>query len=451
MAYIQNRELGLAPAPNSPTIEELHEMLDWEECRGLEEPPYLPILDKDTAIVDLFQATLDRRKVITGHACGIDKKGLDAYLAMGAWTDHEAVGTEETVEKARAGMKILMRQGSGCTDVEALAKAITDYRIDSRNFAFCADVASPEKLVEKGDVDECIRVAIASGVDPIAAVQMATLNAAEIFRVDFDLGSIGPGKIADILLVDDLPKFQISTVIADGKVVVENSQFLPKLESSRYPDFLYNTVKLERPLTPEDFDVVDPSGKKEAKVRVIGATDGSLITEERVETLEVVGGIVQPDGKRDIAKISMVDRFLSSKKTGNGFVQGFKLKKGAFGMTANAVCENIVVVGTNSRDMAIAANRMADMGGGKVAVIDGIVKAELDMALCGLLAEGPLKEIMAKFYAVIEAIKEMGCELETPFSTLEFMCACGEIGAIKICDQGLLDVERREIVDALVD
>jgi len=451
MAYIQNRELGLAPAPSSPTIEELKEMLDWEECRGVEEPPYIPILDKEAYALDLFQATLDRGKVVTGHACGIDKKGLDAYLAMGAVTDHEAVGTEETLEKARAGMKILMRQGSGCTDVEPLAKAITEYRIDSRNFAFCADVASPEKLVEKGDVDECIRVAIASGIDPITAVQIATINAAEIFRVDSDIGSIGPGKIADILLVDDLPRFEISTVIADGKVVVDKGQFLPKLAPPKYPDFLYNTVKLQRPLTSEDFEVFDSSGKKEVKARVIGATDGSLITEERIETLKVVGGEVQPDPARDIAKIAMADRFLSSKKIGNGFVQGFKMKKGAFGMTANAVCENILIVGTNSQDMAIAANKMAEMGGGKVAVIDGAVRAQLDMALCGLLAEGSLKEIMTKFYDVIEAIKEMGCVLETPFSTLEFMGACGEIGLIKVCDQGLLNVDRREIVDVVVD
>ncbi len=451
ITHLQNRELGLPGAPSTPTPEEFKEMLDWKECRGLEEPPYIPILEKDSFFLDLFQATLDRGKVITGHACGIDKKGLNAYLAMGASTDHETVGTEEALEKARAGMKILMRQGSGCTDVEAVSKAITDYRIDSRNFAFCADVASPEKLVEKGDVDECIRVAIAAGIDPISAVQMATINAAEIFRVDHDLGSIGPGKIADILLVDDLPKFLIATVIADGNIIVEDGRFLPKLESTKYPDFMYDTVKLERELRPEDFEVLHSSGKSEVKVRVIGATEGSLITDERIETLEVSQGIVQSDVQRDIAKISMVDRFMSSKKIGNGFIQGFNLRRGAFGTTANAVCENIVVVGTNSRDMAIAANKMAEMGGGKVAVIDGEVKAQLEMGLCGLLAEGSLEEIMTKFYRVLDAIKEIGCELETPFSTLEFMCACGEIGLIKICDQGLLNVETREIVDVVVD
>jgi len=181
---------------------------------------------------------------------------------MGASSDHEAVRVEEALEKARAGMKILMRQGSGCPNVEALAKAITEYRTDSRSFAFCADSASAEKLVEEGDIDECIRVAIASGIDPITAVQMGTLNAAVMLRVDDDLGSIGPGKKADILLVDNLPRFQISTVIADGKIVLENGRLLLPLEPPQYPYDMLNTVKLWKPLAPEDFDVIAPAGKK---------------------------------------------------------------------------------------------------------------------------------------------------------------------------------------------
>jgi adenine deaminase len=449
-AYLQNRELGLPGAPESPTLEELRDMLDWDECKGLEEPP-LSLLLNDPFFLDLFQATLDQGKVISGHACGIDKKSLDAYLATGAVTDHEVVETQEALMKVRAGMKVLMRQGSGATDVEAVSRGITEHGIDSRSFAFCADLASPEKLVGEGDIDECIRVAIASGIDPITAVQMATINAAEIFRVDNEIGSIGPGKIADILLVDDLPKFQVSMVIADGRIVVDNGRFLPVLKSPKYPEYMYNTVKLEKQLMPEDFEVLDSSGKKEVRVRVITATEGSLITEERIEVLKVVGGVVQPDLERDIAKISMVDRFLSSKRVGNGFVQGFRLKRGAFGTTANAVCENIVVAGTNSQDMAIAANKMAEMGGGKVAVIDGAVKGQMEMALCGLLAEGSLTEIMAKFSTVLGAIKEMECELKAPFSTLEFSCACTDIGFLKICDLGLLNVPQREIVDVIVN
>jgi adenine deaminase len=394
---------------------------------------------------------LDQGKLVSGHACGIDKRTLNAYLAAGSLTDHETVETEEAIQKARAGMRILMRQGSGATDVKALSRAITEHRIDSRCFSFCADLASPEKLVEEGDIDECIRVAIASGIDPITAVQMATINAAEILRMDDDLGSISPGKKADILLVDDLPKFRISMVIADGKVVVENGRFLPKLQTPMYPRYMYNTVKLQKKLLPEDFEIFETSGKKNVKVRVIGTTEGSLVTEERIEVLKVVGDTVQPDPERDIAKIAMVDRFLSSNRIGNGFAQGFKLKKGAFGTTANAVCENIVVVGTDSRDMAIAANKMAEMGGGQVAVIDGEVRGKMEMALCGLLAEGSLEEIMTKFYSVLNAIKEMGCELKSPFSTLEFSCACTDIGFLKICDQGLLDVGHREIVDVVID
>jgi len=449
ISYLQNRELGLSPAPESLSPRELFEILDWPECMGLEEPPYLPITDKDPIFLDLFQATLDRGKIITGHACGIDARGLNAYIASGALTDHEAVKAEEAVEKARVGTKILMRLGSGAIDVPELAKAITEYHVDPRCFGFCADLAAPEKLIREGDIDENIRYAIGAGIDPITAIQIGTINVAEIFKVSHDMGCIAPGRFADILFVDDLPKFKISQVMASGEVVVQDGKTTMDLEQPKYPDWMYKTVRLKRPSVPDDFEVKTSRAAENAEVYVIGVTDGSLITEKRRARLKVKNSNVQPDLQRDIVKIAMVDRFLKTGAVGNGFVQGFNLRRGAYGMSVNAVCENIVVAGSNTRDMSLVTNRIADLGGGMVAASESEVRAEAGLRLLGLLSDQPMEEFLEELDVFYKTVREFGCTLKYPISTLEFCCACGEIGVIKICDEGLLDVEKRKIIDVI--
>jgi adenine deaminase len=450
LSYLQNRELGLSPTPESPSPKELAEILDWPECMGLEEPPYLPIIDKDAVFLDMFQTTLDRGKVVTGHASGIDTRGLNAYVAAGALTDHEAVKAEEAVEKARAGLKILMRYGSGATDVPELAKAITEYGIDPRCFGFCADLAAPEKLIKEGEIDENIRHAIAAGIDPITAIQIGTLNVAEIFKVSHDMGCIAPGRFADILFVDDLPSFKIRQVMASGEIVVQGGKTTIDVEQPRYPDWMYKTVRLKRPSAPDDFDVKVSNAAERVEAYVIGVTDGSLVTEKRKATLNVENGHVKPDLIRDVVKIAMVDRFLKTGAVGNAFVQGYNLREGAYGMSVNAVCENIAVVGSNSKDMSVVTNRIADLGGGMVAARNGEVRAEVGLPLLGLLSDKPMEKFLEELDEFYATVRNFGCTLNYPISTLEFCCACGEIGIIKICDEGLLDVDKRKVIDVIV-
>ena len=217
LAYLQNRELGLTPAPGL-SKDDMFEMLAWRDCRGLEEPPYLPISWEWEEFLDLFEATLDAGKVISGHASGITAPELQAYVGMGAATDHETVESLDGLMKVRAGMKLFMREGSGCTNVAELARLRTEHGVDVSTLGFCADVASPEKLWRDGGVDQNIRVAIAQGIDPAEAVRMASLSVAQTFRLDHDLGSVTAGRYADLLLVDDLPSFRIRTVIFGGQI-----------------------------------------------------------------------------------------------------------------------------------------------------------------------------------------------------------------------------------------
>jgi adenine deaminase len=437
LAWLQNRELGLTPTPGIEASD-LLDILGWDGCYGLEEPPYLPVVEHYTEFLDLFDETLRQRKVITGHAAGINWRQLQAYAAVGVTTDHESVEVHDALAKARAGMTLLMRQGSGCFDVPEVVRTHTEFRIDSRRLAFCADLASPEKLMTEGTIDHAIRVAVAQGVAPVNALQMATINTAETFYAHRDFGVVAPGRFADLLLVSNLRDFTIDTVVFGGTEAFKDGEFLLELPKTDYPDFLRDTVTLSQPITADALDFRVDGDRDEVEVRVIGVTEGSLETDERRVRLPVVNAVVGADVEQDVLLLAMIDRFGKGTGVGVGFVQGFRLHDGAIASTANAVCENIVIVGTNTADMAVAANHLATLGGGKVVVRNGEIVASVGLPICGLLTDEPLDQVMSRFGRAFEAIAELGCPLKNPFSQLEFCFACGEIGDIKLSDEGLL-------------
>jgi adenine deaminase len=449
LAYLQNRELGLVPAPGI-SKDEMFEMLGWPGCYGLEEPPYLPITWEWEEFLDLFEATLDAGKVISGHASGITPQELQAYVGMGAATDHETVESLDGLQKVRAGMKLFMREGSGCTNVAELARVRTEHGIDVSMFGFCADVASPEKLWRDGGVDQNIRVAIAHGVEPAEAVRMASLSVAQTFRLDHEIGSVTAGRYADLLLVEDLPSFTIGTVLSGGRVVVKDGTFSAELPALTYPDSFYNSVRIAAPVTANDLRVQAPPESEHVVARVLEVTDGTLVTKEVTRQLEVRGGIVQPDVPHDVLQIAMVDRLGKGTGIGRGFVSGFGLQRGAFATSVNAVCENVLVVGADAEDMAFAVNELARVGGGKIVVADGKVLGLVELPLLGLLSEDPTPVVMSKFENVFAQIRLLGCGLRSPFSQLEFSGACGEIGDLKISEEGLVNVNPPEKLNVIL-
>lgn len=448
MAYVQNRELGLTPV-DAVSVEDMLEMLSWDDCVGLEEPPFLLLEHGFTEIYDVFEDALRRRKVITGHAAGLTDHQLQAYVAMGAATDHEAVTAAEGVDRARAGMRLLVRGGSGCNDLPAVLPAHTREGIDPRSISFSTDVLSPEKLVRGGGVHQMVRDAIAAGVAPVTAVQMASLNAAEVFNAQLDIGAIAPGRLADVLLVDDLERFEISGVLVGGVERVRSGRLVEPLPPVEYPPAFRSTVLLAAPVTPDDLTIrVAP--RPATTVRVIGVTDGSLFTAERHLELPSEDGVLRACVDDDVLPMAMIDRHGKGTGIGHGLVQGIGLRRGAIASSVNAVCENLVVVGTNPEDMALAVNRLAEIGGGKIVVCDGEVLALVELPVFGLLSDDPLDVVSAKFDAAFAAIRELGCSLDSPFSTLEFCCACGEIGDLRLSEEGLVVVERASRVELVV-
>ncbi len=448
LGYLQNLELGLPGGPNSLDREALLQVMEWDGCVGLEEPPFIPMVEKDPVVRELMEKTLNAGQVVMGHGAGIQGHQLTAYAAMGITADHEAVTAEEALARINAGIMVSMRESCVARNQQELQRAITEHGASTHNFMFCADVLDPVEAEQVGHIDQSIRVAIEGGVDPVAAVQMATINAARYYRVDHFLGSLAPGRQADILIVDDLNQFSIESVIAKGELVVEAGSYVGRLDRPTYPAFLKDTVRLSRPAEAATFEVDAPEGVGEITVRVIGGD--SLVSDERHIALPVVDGKVVADTDQDVIKLAMLDRYAEDDQPAIAFLQGYELKRGAIGTTYNPMYHNVLVAGVNDQDMAIAANALAAIGGGFVAVEDGQVTA-VPLELCGLMSDRPASEFIPAMEELYAKVEELGCTMEAPFHNLAFTAVCGELPFLKLAHKGLFDVEKRVLLPMFVD
>ena len=446
--YYQNHPFGHSGVP---TLDDMLEMLFWEECVGLNEAFAARIVDNEEKMISLVDAVIRSGKWVCSHGAEMTGERANAWMAyLRATDDHESVSAEDALLRARLGMYVSVREGAGCYNLDQVIRAITEHGVDHRRFCFNTDVPSTLSIVEDGHIDYLMRRAISAGVKPVAAIQMATLNAAECLGVDRDHGSLGPGKIADVVLVDDIETMGVRTVIADGRVVAVDGELVERLPPTRFSEYAYGTVRLSRPIVPDDFTINAGSDDGTVEIRVIDASGETVTTLESIEEVRVTGGTIEGDVDRDLLKIAAIERVTGSRMIGVGIVRGFKLHEGALATTFNAQQENIVVVGTNDDDMAMAANVLADSGGGFVCVQRGEVRGLLELPLFGLLSEQPYKEVAAQIRSLNETVRSLGCDMPSPFPTLGFVGLPVDIGNLKICPEGLVDVWKREVVPIIV-
>jgi adenine deaminase len=446
--YYQNIPFGHS---GWPTREDMFEMLEWPECYGMDDSFASKIGSGDPQILELVDAVQARGKKVCGHGSEARGRPLTAWMAyVRATDDHECVDPQEAVEKARLGLHISMREGSGCFNVSEVVKAITEYGMDPRRFCFSTDLISPVHIAEDGHIDNALRKAIQAGVPPVVAVQMATLNGAECLKVDDDYGSVSPGKVADILLVDDLAEFQVSGVIASGELVARDGKMIKALPSVRFPDWAYGTVRFPRPITAEDFALSVENGRSEVTVRVITASGMTLLTGEEHHQFPVQDGQVHADPERDILKIAAIERVQGTGEVGVGLIRGFGLQSGAIATTYNSQQQNLIVLGTNDQDMALAANKLAGVGGGFVIVDRGEVESLLELSLFGLESDQPYPQVLARLREMNDILANLGCHLPAAFHTLGFMGLPVDIGTLKISPKGLIDVWQNQVVDLQV-
>ena len=448
LAYLQNLELGLPSTPGTVTADDLFEMLDWEGCRGLEEPPWIPVNERDPVMTRLIAEALRRGMVVMGHGAGLTNDEVAAYASFGITADHECITAEEAVVRVENGIMVSFRETPIARNQRDVQRAVTEYGCDPSLFMFSSDVPDAVSFVRVGHIDEFIRIAIEGGIDPIDAVRMGTINPARYYRVDHELGSLTPGRQADILLVGDLERFSVETVIARGEVVVELGAWKKALPQPVYPEFLRHTVKLTRALTVSDLEVRAPEGVATATVRVIGAE--SLLSDERHVELPVVAGVVHSDPVRDVLKVAMVDRYARGSEAAVAFMQGFGLQKGAIATSYNPFFNNVMALGASDEDMVVAANAVAELGGGFVVALDGEVIGSLPLPLCGLLSDGLAQDAVDQLERLHELVGELGCKIEWPFHNFAFTAVVGELPRLKMSDRGLFDVTTREHLSTIV-
>lgn len=432
-------------------LKAMEEMAAWDNCHGLNECFVKYLTGGEPRMVRLVDAVQEAGGKVCGHGSEATEEEIQAW---GGWVrrldDHEAISGEEAMAKLRAGIHIIAREGSGVTDVANIVRYLLEQKADLRRVSFCTDILSPVDLLARGSIDYCVRLVIGLGVPPITAIQMATINSAETHQIDDDVGSLSPGRRADIVLVEgDLAEFRIAAVMAAGEIVAEDGKNTKPRATPKRPDFAYNTVDVGS-VTAASFTVPAPAGTDGVLARVIGVGDGTIVTRSLERRLPVRNGLVQPAPEQGINLVAAIDRYDGKGQLGVGFAEGFNLKRGAMASTYNPHYQHVLVVGANPDDMLVAAQECAKQGGGFVVVEDGKVKARVPLPLYGLLSEESIDTLGEQIAAAFAALRELGCPLETPFHTLAFTGLPVSIGRLKINSRGLVDVWKGETVPVVV-
>ncbi|UEM23962.1 adenine deaminase [Skermanella mucosa] len=391
------------------------------------------VLHKDPKVLDKLAAFQGGH--IDGHSPLVTGRDLNAYLSCGIRNCHETTGVEEAREKLRKGMQVLIRDGSVSKDVNTLAPIID--AMTSPFLGFCTDDRNPLDIAEEGHIDHLIRRSIALGAPVESVYRAATWSAARGFGLT-DRGLIAPGFRADIVLLDDLEDCRVGQVIRNGRVVGPES-FAGR---TIVPPVGLGSIRLD-PVTPEVFRT--PSGGPSGPV--IGLIPGKILTEHLTANLPYRNGERHPDPEADILKVCVLSRHGTNRNVGRGFVKGFGLKRGALASSVGHDSHNVIVVGADDTDMAVAVNRLIELQGGFVAVLDGKVVGELALTLAGLISDRTFEEVEHLLTALRAAVRGMGCPLAEPFLQLAFL-PLPVIPYLKITDMGLVDVDRFELIPA---
>jgi adenine deaminase len=417
-------------SPRRPLLSgDLESLLRRRRVLGLAEMMNFPgVVNGDPGELDKLR--LAEGVQVDGHAPGLLGKELNAYVAAGIRSDHEALTPDEGRERLRNGMWLLIREASMARNLQALLPLVREF--GTNRIAFCTDDRDPEDIAENGHINGMVREAVAAGIAPEDAVALATINPATWHRL-WHLGAIAPGYQADLLLLPDLERFEPELTLKAGRAVDE----IPEPD---VPEWVKHSVR-NRPVNAADLQIPWDGGK----ARAIGLVPDQVVTESVEVEPPSADGFASASAADDLAKIAVIERHLGTGRIGRGFVRGSGLRQGALASTVSHDAHNIIVLGMSDDDMARAVERLGEIGGGIVVVTDGDVKAELPLPVAGLLADAPLADVIAKSLACNDAARALGWSGATPFLTLSFL-GLSVIPSLKITDRGLVDVDRFEIV-----
>ena len=447
-------------APSAPGLEttgfeisptDVEEAMKWPGIIGLGEMMNFPsIINGDEKLLSEIAITQNAQKIAGGHYASPDLgKNFHAYVASGVSDDHEGTCEKDALARARQGMRSMMRLGSAWYDVESQITAITEKKLDSRNFILCTDDCHSGTIVNEGHMNRVIRHAIKCGCEPVEAIQMATINTATHFGLERELGSISPGRRADIILTSDLKELPIEIVFARGVKVAEHGSSIIDPVLLKWPNSVRNTVKLEKKLNAENFLIRAPKLKNTAKVKIIGVIENQAPTKLLKGVLPVENGFVKGDLDKDICQVALVERHRGTGQITNGFVSGFGYKeKCAVASTVAHDSHHMIIVGTDQENMALAGNHLASIGGGVTVFKDGVELATVSLNIAGLMSDAPAQNVAKAADNMVEAMQICGCKINNGYMQHSLL-ALVVIPELRISDLGLIDVKKFEITELL--
>jgi len=411
-------------------------LIDKPWVLGIAEMMNFPgVLNLDKNVMAKLELAKSKDKRIDGHAPFLSNKDLCAYIASGVKSDHECTTPQEAIEKLRLGMYIMIREGTAAKDLDALIPVLKE--CNTRKCLFVTDDRHPSDLKEH--INGMVRRAVEAGVNPIKAVQCASLNTAEYFGLK-NLGAVAPGYKADLLILPDLKSFKPDFVLKDGKVIVENGKLISEMEESETPS-MRGSVNVKW-IEEDDFRIE----AKSDMVKTIEVIPHQLVTKSIVSKIKIANGNAISNIETDTLKVCVIERHRATGNIGKGFIKGFGLKSGAIASTVAHDSHNMIVVGTNDYDMYVAAVELVKSQGGKVVVNNGEVISKLPLPIAGLMSDKEFSYVLEKCAELNQASHTIGCTLEDPFMTLAFM-SLPVIPELKITDKGLFDTSTFNFTD----
>jgi adenine deaminase len=434
-AYAQNRAAGLPPAPRSPSAQDLLAMLEWPDCRGLEETFYDLLCEpavRDFELMQVVERALELGKVATGHGVGPETAAeIAAWAACGITNDHEAVDVAMVETEVQAGLHVLLRDAPGFPNVRTTLPAIMKGGLPLDRFQLCPDVAWADTIFE-AHFDETVREAIRCGLDPVSAIRLATVFPARFFRVDHEIGSVAPGRFADFVLVEDLEAFRVASVYVNGE------KFQGEVFTPEWPSWALRTMRVPRVPRAEELRVNAPFTEGTAQTRVIEINDGEYLSREVIEELPVREGVVQT--REGVNKVALLERLDSSGDYGVGFVKGFGLRVGAMASASNPLTQAVVGVAASDAELAAALRAVVESEGAFVAVRGERPIAVFPTPLFGTASELAYEPAREAVRALVSAWRGLGCTLSVPFAYLEFVAATSE-PYLRISTQGVVRID----------
>ena len=420
--------------------------LKMQEVIGLGELfSWTKVTKRDSKTMKILSKALDNDCVINGHTAGASGKKLNAYIASGILSCHEPINFDQVVERLRLGMWIMIRDGSIRRDIKNIVPLILSNGTYIDRLMFCSDGLDPIDITRFGHIDHCIRESVKLGLNQIDAISMASKNCFDYYNLGKDLGGISPGKLADVLVFDDLTKMKPKKIFVGGRLVASNGTIVSKIKEYDIPKWLTKTIKLKK-FVEDNFSIKSNSSLVDVNVIKMKT---EIITEKITESLIVEDGNVIPSPDKDVWKVAAFDRTFGSEKHTIGFLKNFGAKVGAFASTWNFHENNLIVIGSNEKDMAIAANNLIKTQGGMVVVSEGKILSSLPLELAGIISTDDFETVSENFTNLNAILTDAGCKFEKPHLIPLFLPFFA-LPDIRISSNGLVDIKARAILKTVI-